>query len=103
MSVIHDVLKDEHNRLISLLDFYQKKISEYPRGSMQVKKRGSQFYCYQVFRDHEHVKSIYIGKKDSEKSRDFNSMIEKRRRYEQKLKEARNKLAEVEKLLRVAA
>ena len=103
MSVIYDILKDEHNRLNSLLDFYQKKISEYPRGSMQVKKRGRQFYSYQVYRDRKHVKSIYIGKKDSPESKDFSSMIEKRRGYEQKLKEAKFKLAEVEKLLRVAA
>ena len=103
MSVIQDVLKDEYNRLNSLLDFYEKKISEYPRGSLQIKKRGHQHYCYQLYRDHQHVKSYYIGKKDSRESKDFDAKIQKRHQYEQKLKESKSKLAELNRLLRVAA
>lgn len=103
MSVIHDVLKDEYNRLNSLVDFYEKKICEYPRGSLQVKKRGHQFYCYQLYREHQHVKSLYIGKKDSQASKAFSAKIEKRIGYERKLKETKSKLAKLLRILRVAA
>ena len=103
MSVIRDVLQDEYNRLNSLLDFYEKKISEHPKGSIQVKKRGYQFYSYQVYRDHQKVKYHYIGKEGSKESKDFSAKMEKRHQYEQKLKESKVKLEELSRLLRVAA
>ena len=102
MSVIQDVLKDEYNRLNSLVELYDQKISEYPKGSMSVKKRGHQSYCYQVFRDHHQIKFHYVGKQGSPEAKRFSAQIEKRRGYEAKRRESKDRLSEVSKLLRVA-
>jgi len=64
MSVIQDVIKEEYNRLNSLLDMYDRKISECVKGSLSVKKRGGHSYYYLAYRENQKVKFVYVGKED---------------------------------------
>lgn len=102
MSVIHDVIQEEYNRLNSLLDLYDQKISECVKGSLSVKKRGEHSYCYLAYREDKKVKFVYIGREDSPSVKEVSDQIEKRRRYEKKRQKTKKNLEEVRKLLRVA-
>lgn len=102
MSVIQDVIKEEYNRLKSLLDLYDLKISECARGSLSVKKRGGHSYYYLAFRENRKVKFVYVGKEDSLSVKEVSEQLEKRRRYEKMRKKSKENLEEVRKLLYVA-
>ncbi|MBN2657729.1 MAG: hypothetical protein JXR86_11770 [Spirochaetales bacterium] len=102
MSVIHDVIKEEYNRLNSLLDMYDRKISECARGSLSVKKRGGHSYYYLAYRENQKVKFVYVGKEGSPSVKDVSEQLEKRHRYEKMRKKSKENLEEVRKLLHVA-
>lgn len=102
MSVMRDVIKEEYNRLNSLLDMYDRKISECVRGSFSVKKRGSHSYYYLAYREDNRVKFVYVGKEDSPPVKEIAEQIEKRQRYEKMRKKSKKNLEEVRRLLRVA-
>ena len=102
MSVILDVLKEESNRLSSLVELYDKKISELPKGSISRKYRSGRYYCYLAYRSEKKVKFNYLGKEDSDKVEEISLKIQKRRRYEEKRRETKANQAQVQKLLRAA-
>ena len=102
MSVLKDVIQEEYNRLDSLLDLYEQKISECVKGSLSVKKRGDHSYYYLAFRDNGKVKFVYVGKEGSESVKEAAEKIEKRHRYEKMKKKSQENLSEVRKLLRAA-
>lgn len=102
MSVIQDVIKEEYNRLNSLMDVYDRKISECVKGSLSVKKRSGHSYYYLAYREEKKVKFIYVGKEGSPSVKDIAEKIEKRHRYEKMRKKSKKNLDEVRKLLRVA-
>ncbi|MDA3849847.1 MAG: hypothetical protein PF447_01095 [Spirochaetaceae bacterium] len=97
-----DVIKDEYRRLNELIDFYDKKISAYPKGSISKKKRQDRIYYYLAYRDHSRVKFEYLGKDASEKYKEVSQQVEHRHRYEKKKKEVMESLKEIEVLLRAA-
>ncbi|MDC7236042.1 MAG: hypothetical protein PQJ58_22660 [Spirochaetales bacterium] len=102
MSVIKDVIVEEYNRLNALVELYDQKISSFPKGSLSVKNRNGHPYYYRAFRDHGKVRFIYLGKPDSEESKDFIKKLERRQKYEVKRKKSMENLKEVKVLLRVA-
>ncbi|MBN2627085.1 MAG: hypothetical protein JXA95_10500 [Spirochaetales bacterium] len=102
MSAIKDVVKEEYGRLKELADFYNHKIASLPKGSITQKKRDDRVYYYLSYRDHHKVISEYPGKEDSEKYRITVQMVAQGRRYEIKLKETRESIRQVERLIRAA-
>lgn len=102
MSVVGDVIKEEYNRLLSLIDLYDRKIAESIKGSISVKKRGSHVYYYLAYRENKRVKFRYIGKKGCSQVQEYTLEIEKRRKYEEMRKKTKESLKEIKKLLRVA-
>ena len=102
MSVIYDVIKEENNRLQSLIDFYNEKIDESIKGSLSVKKRGANAYFYLAYRENRKVKFLYIGKEGSPKVQECEDKIVKRHKYEELRKKSRENLKDVRKLLHVA-
>ncbi|MBI9098734.1 MAG: hypothetical protein JEY91_09665 [Spirochaetaceae bacterium] len=102
MSVIKDVIQEEYNRLNSLIDLYDHKVSECVKGSLSIKKRGDHSYYYLAYRDEKKVKFVYVGKEGSPSVKEISEKIEKRHRYEKMRKKSKENLDEVRKLLRVA-
>ncbi len=102
MSVIKDVIKEEYNRLNSLVELYDQKISAFPKGSLSIKKRNGHPYCYRAYRDQGKVKFVYLGKPDSPEAKDFIRKVDKRHKYEEKRKKSLENLKEVKVLLRAA-
>ena len=102
MSVIGDVIKEEYNRLNSLMDLYDKKIAESVKGSLSLKKRGNNAYYYLAYRENKRVLFHYIGKEGSPQVQEYVVKIEKRHKYEEMRKRSKENLKEIRKLLRVA-
>ncbi len=102
MGIMKDVVEEEFNRLNALIEQYEIKIASYPKGSLSVKKRNDRSFCYQVYRDHDKVRYIYLGKPDSPKTKDFVRILEERRRYERMRKQSKESLKEVRAMLRAA-
>lgn len=102
MSVMKDVIREEYNRLNSLVELYDQKISSFPKGSLSIKKRNGRPYYYRAYRDHGKVKFVYLGKPDSPEAEDFMQKMDKRRKYEERRKKSLENLKEVEVLLRAA-
>lgn len=102
MSVIKDVIKEEYNRLDSLLDLYDGKIAECVKGSLSVKKRGDHSYYYLAYREEKKIKFVYVGKEGSSSVKEIAEKIDKRHRYEKMRKKSKENLDEVRKLLRAA-
>lgn len=103
MSVIMDVILEEGMRLEALIEEYNKKISQYPKGSISIKRRGEHSYCYRAFRDNSSkVRFIYLGKDGSEEVSEFKKKMEERKSYEERKKKSIENLKEIRKLLHAA-
>ncbi len=102
MSVIKNIIQEEYNRLNSLIELYNEKIAEYPRGSLSVKKRGVHAYYYLAYRDHQKVKFLYLGKERSEKVKEYAKKIEQRHKYERMRSKSKTNLNQIKVLLRAA-
>ena len=102
MSAVKDVIKEEYNRLNSLVKMYDDKILLYPKGSISIKKRSGNSYCYLAYREKQKVRFEYIGKEGSEKAKEYARKIEQRHKYERMRKKSAYNLKEIRKLLRAA-
>ena len=99
MSVIKDVLKEEHDRLKRLKTKYTKEIQILPKGAITKKARNNKFYLYLTYREKEKVISKYIGNWESEKVKSVIKQIEKRKVIENNLKKVYKNLQELERVL----
>jgi len=102
MSVIGDVIKEEYNRLNSLVDLYDRKIAESVKGSLSLKRRGNNAYYYLAYRKNKRVIFQYIGKEGSPQVQDYAVKIDKRHKYEEMRKKSKENLVEIRRLLRAA-
>ncbi|PIE71613.1 MAG: hypothetical protein CSA22_01960 [Deltaproteobacteria bacterium] len=99
MSYIKGVIQEEYDRLNALVDKYQAKIAEYPKGGISIKKRNHREYVYLAVRKADKVKFQYIGAVDSEKAGVVKDQINTRKQFEEKLKQVKADLKEIEKVL----
>lgn len=99
MSIIHDVIKEEHDRLKQLKQKYIQEMQMLPKGAISKKERNSKFYLYLTFREKQKVISKYIGKFGSEKVKSVIEQIEKRKVLEDKFKKVHKNLKELERVL----
>ncbi|MBU0994875.1 MAG: hypothetical protein KJ737_20480 [Proteobacteria bacterium] len=99
MSVLKDVLSDEHERLKSLVQWYKQEIASLPKGSMSIKKRKDRKYLYINYREKNKVKSDYVGLVSSEKAAELANKILQRKKYEEDLKVIKKDLKELERAL----
>ncbi|MCE5211549.1 MAG: hypothetical protein LLG40_08345 [Deltaproteobacteria bacterium] len=100
MGIIRGILEDELKRLEELSVFYQKKISEYPRGSISVKERNGKRYIYLARREDKKVVFDYIGKDAPAVWAALNEKLKQRKEYQAKLCQVKENLREVERSLR---
>lgn len=71
MSYVKGILQEELDRLESLYQKYDEKVSSLPRGSLSVKKRNNKEYLYLAYREKSKVKFKYIGPKPSDRSKEI--------------------------------
>lgn len=80
MSIISSILNDELERNHRMQKAYLREISQYPKGSLVIKKRNSVEYFYLAYRDSQnHVKTDYIGLKENARIIELQHQIEKRK------------------------
>ena len=100
MGVIQHVMKDEYARLNEAKQGYENLIAKLPQGSKHIKKLRNGEYLYLSQHLKEGYKSHYIGPLNSPKAEDVLKKIEKRKRLMIQLKEIKQELKEVKKVLR---
>jgi len=100
MSIIKGILKEELARLEDLCVFYEKKLSEFPRGSISVKERNGKRYIYLARREDKKVVFKYIGKDIPEVMNVLNEQLRQRKEFQSKLHQAKDNLKEVKRSLR---
>lgn len=100
MGTIFHVMKEEYERLIEAEHIYSKNISKMPKGTLRKKRLRHQDYLYLAHRDGPKVVYDYVGNAGSDKAKEIEELVNKRKRFEALLKETRQALKEVKKVLR---
>ena len=99
MSYIKSIMQEEHRRLQALYQKYLDKIDSFPKGAVSIKKRNQNEYLYLASRQGGKVKFNYIGSVASEKARKIMDQVNDRKNFESKLKQVRNDLKEIGKVI----
>jgi len=101
-SAINGMLQLEHVQLAKKVERLKNECGQRPKGSLVLKRRGSQQYIYLVKRVSGKVVTEYIGKQDSWKAKGLMAKIAERRKYEDDLKLAEAELARLEKMMKAS-
>ncbi len=99
MSIIKDVITEELKRLKTLEKKYFREIHSLPKGAISKKVRNGNFYLYLTYRENRKVVSKYVGSWNSERAKSVIKQIEQRKKLEDKLKNVRRNLRELERVL----
>jgi hypothetical protein len=100
MKVLRGVLREEQERLKSAGASYVREIAKLPKGSVQQKRIKEKSYAYRAFRKGDRVVYEYLGKLEAGELRELERKIDLRRRYEEKLREVRENLRSVRRMVR---
>ena len=95
MALVFDILDEERRRLLELISRYKQMISNLPKGSLSKKRRWNREYYYLAYRDGNKVRFDYVGSINSESVQVVKQQLEQRKVLEEKLRLAKNNLAEV--------
>lgn len=98
MSILKGVLEEENERILKLIDKYEKEIQAFPRGSISYKNIKGHKYAYLVSRNKNKLDFKYLGK-DEKKINDMKKGILERKKVEKLLKNAKINLKEVKKAI----
>jgi len=94
------VLIEEKQRLERAKKLFSREIAKLPKGSLQLKKRASQYFYYRVFRDENNKHTtVYIGKKDSKEVIKTQELIQERKELEQKFRKVKKDLNSITRLI----
>lgn len=99
MSYLKSVLREEQQRLASLLEQYRHQLEGFPKGCVSIKNRKGLHYLYLACRKNGKVCFEYIGPISSKQSQDRLEKIEQRNKLKEKLKQVKKDLHEMEKAL----
>lgn len=99
MSIIKGILEEEFVRLEDLCVFYEKKLSEFPRGSISVKERNGKRYIYLARREDKKIIFKYIGKDIPEVRNALNEQLRQRNEFQSKIRQVKENLKEVKMLM----
>jgi len=99
MSYIINIMEEEHQRLQALYQKYIDKIDSLPKGAVSIKQRNKGKYLYLAHRRDGKVKFDYIGSVGSENARQILEQVRSRKDYELKLKQVKDDLRQIEKVI----
>jgi hypothetical protein len=100
MGTIFNVMKEEYERLTEAEHVYRKNIAKMPKGSLRKKHLRHKDYLYLARRDGSKVVYDYVGNAQSDKAKEVTELVNKRKRFEALLKEIKETLKDVKKVLR---
>ena len=100
MSMIFDIMKEEHERLIDVIDLYESAIAKEIEGSPRPKRIGNKYYLYFEKRKGPKVSYYYVGNIESEKAIAAYKSLENRKKYQALLKQAKANLKDVKRVFR---
>jgi hypothetical protein len=100
-SVLKGVLKEEMQRLKSLVDVYKGEIKKLPKGSISIKHIRNGDYAYLAYRNGVKICFDYLGSADSGHVRHLKEKILERKKLESLMGQASKNLREVRRMLRV--
>lgn len=100
MSTIQSILKEEYDRLQRLLERYERDLAELPPGSISIKQRNNRKYVYRAYRENDKVRTDYIGPIDSEKVKELQQLINKRKELEKLIRTSRERILEIRKAIK---
>jgi hypothetical protein len=93
------IIKEEFERLSSLIEYYNDKINKLPKGSLQVKEiHDNKKYVYLIYRSKRKHISQYIGQKDSHDVKALEKQIAERKKLELLRKSAKENFMEIKKM-----
>lgn len=101
MSVLKNVLIEEKERLEKNIYAYSEILSKLPKGSIVVRKIGKNAFVYRNFRAHDHVRSLYLGKKGSPKVEEEILLRKEYMRIKRNLQLANLEFKKISKALKV--
>jgi hypothetical protein len=93
-------MKEEYQRLIEADKAYRNNIAHMPHGSPRVKHIRNRDYLYLARREGRKVVYDYIGPADSEQAKKTIEQVQRRKRFEELLKDIHRNLKDVKKVLR---
>ncbi len=96
---VNGVLKEELSRLRAAERSYVREIKRLPKGSIQKKKISGKVYPYLNYRKGSKVVSKYLGNLSKEELRSLSDTIALRRNYSDKLKEVRENIVNLERMI----
>ena len=99
MSVFKGILLEEHKRLLALMEEFETRINEFPKGSIIEKDIKGHKYAYQAYRSGKKIVFKYLGTISSHKAQQVANQIKERRDYEISLKKAKSNFIEVQRAL----
>lgn len=102
LTSITGLIQLEHAQLAKTVERLKNECSQRPKGSLILKKRGSQQYVYLVKRVDGKVVTEYIGKPHSWKVSGLMAKIAERQKYEEELKRAEAELSKLEKMMKAS-
>jgi len=100
MKVLKGILKEEEERLNEAQGSYEREIAKLPQGSIQLKRIKERDYAYRAYRKGKKVVYEYLGGLKPEELKGVQRKIELRRQYEGKLREVKENLREVRRMVR---
>jgi len=100
MSTIFHIMQEEYDRLIEAEKAYSNSIAQMPKGTPRIKKIRDQQYLYLAHRESKKVVDDYIGLLNSKKKKKILKQVEKSKRFTLLLKETKQMLRVVKKVLR---
>lgn len=103
MDMVKSVLKEELEHSLEMLEHYRVSLSGLPRGSLVKKRINGREYWYVVRREEGKIKTHYVGKADGEEAAAMRKEMEKRRHYEELLREVERKIRYLKKVIDVRA
>jgi hypothetical protein len=96
MSVLSEILQEEYDRLLSTIASYEKLADELPKGSIIAKRINGSEYPYLQWRAGNKVKSKYLRQ---DELLPLQELIERRKQYEQNLRDMYRSKKEFDKVI----
>ena len=100
MSVYVSSLKDDLDRVRRNMEAYQRRILEYPQGSLMVRTIKGHDYIYLKYRKNGKVVQEYVSTFDQDKYNQLDAQISQRKHLQKELKDLAEEEKEMKKALR---
>lgn len=98
--IVKSILQEELERMKSLGKRYAKEISQLPPGYLLKRQRKNKSYYYLSYREEGKIKQSYLGKLSPEEIKDFKGKIKIKKQFRRQLKETKDHIKYLEKLLK---